>query len=226
MRRPDPTRIPRFSRAESRVHRSTAILVGILAATGAVLYDESLALAVGRRPLMEGTHVVAGLLLPVPTLVGLWCSAAFRADVRALGRFVEVDRVWLRRPDRRTARLPVGKFNAGQKLAAAVIAGSGLVLFATGLMLLAPARISLPVGLRQGATITHDLFTFGLLALLAGHVWLALRHPEAREALRTGSVDARYAAREHPAWAAEAGGLEAASAGVSGHPLRQPHREQ
>jgi len=37
--------------------------------------------------------------------------------------------------------------------------------------------------------------------LLAGHVWLAYRHPEARAALRTGMVDREYAEREHPAWA-------------------------
>jgi len=139
--------------------------------------------------------------LPLPTLVGLAASASLRADVRTLNRMTRTDRQWLRRRDRRQAQLPVGKFNGGQKLAAAVVAGAGLVLFGTGLLLLAPARVSLPVSVRQGATITHDLFTFGLLVLLAGHVWLAYRHPEARAALRTGMVDREYAEREHPAWA-------------------------
>ena len=72
-----------------------------------------------------------------------------------------------------------------------------------GLLLIAPLRVNLPVGLRQGATIVHDLFTFGLLALLGGHLWLALTHPEARTALRTGEVDRAYAEREHPGWAAD-----------------------
>lgn len=185
------------------MHRSTGVLVAVLAVSGAVLYYEPLALIVGRRLLVEGTHIVAGLLLPVPTLVGLCVSPQLRADLRTMGRFAAVDSEWLRRRDRRRARLPVGKFNGGQKLAAATIAGAGLVLFATGLLLIAPARINLPVSVRQGATLTHDLFTFGLLALLAGHLWLALRHPEARAALRTGYIDRRYAAREHPAWAAD-----------------------
>jgi formate dehydrogenase subunit gamma len=171
------------------VHRSTAALVAVLFVTGAILYYEPLSLLVARRLVVEGTHIVAGLLLPLPMLVGLWLSPALRADVSLLNRFTRVDRQWLRRNDRRTSRLPVGKFNGGQKLAAAVIAGSGLVLFATGLLLIAPARINLPTGVRQGATITHDLFTFGVFFLLAGHLWLALRHPEAREALRTGSMD-------------------------------------
>lgn len=166
------------------MHRATAALVAVLFATGAVLYNETLALAVGRRPLVEGLHIAAGLLLPVPTLVGLWASAALRADVGRLNRLTGDDWAWLRRPDRRLTGAGVEKFNGGQKLASAVIAGAGLVLFGTGLLLIAPARINLPVGLRQGATITHDTFTFGLLVLLAGHIWEAWRHPEARAALR------------------------------------------
>jgi formate dehydrogenase subunit gamma len=195
--------LPRFSRAESLVHRSTAALVALLAVTGAVLYFEPLSLLVGRRLLVEGTHVVAGLLLPLPTLVGLCVSPALRADVRLLGRLAPVDTQWLRRRDRRRARLAVGKFNGGQKLAAATMLGAGLVLFGTGLLLIAPARINLPVSMREGATITHDLFTFGLVLLLTGHLWLALRHPEARAALRTGAVDRDYAEREYPAWAGD-----------------------
>lgn len=201
MRPPDA--LPRFSRGERRVHRGTAVLVGVLALTGATLYVPSLALLVGRRTAVEAVHIVAGLLLPLPTLAGLVTSAPLRADMRTLNRMTRTDRQWLRRRDRRGAKLPVGKFNGGQKLAAAVIAGAGLVLFGTGLLLIAPARVSLPDGVREGATITHDLFTFGLLVLLAGHVWLAYRHPEARAALRTGMVDREYAEREHPEWAAQ-----------------------
>jgi formate dehydrogenase subunit gamma len=195
--------LPRFSRAETLVHRSTAALVGLLTATGAVLYFEPLALLVGRRLLVEGVHVVAGLLLPLPTLIGLVVSPELRGDVRLLGRLARVDTQWLRRRDRRRAGLAVGKFNGGQKLAAATMLGAGLVLLGTGLLLIAPARINLPVSMREGATITHDLFTFGLVLLLTGHLWLALRHPEARVALRTGAVDRDYAEREYPAWAGE-----------------------
>jgi formate dehydrogenase subunit gamma len=198
-----PVTIPRFTRAETWVHRSTAVLVGVLFATGFSLYYEPLVLLVGRRPLMEALHVVAGLALPVPTALGLFASRAFRDDVRVLGRFTRVDSVWLRRRDRRRAGLAVGKFNGGQKLAAAVVAGAGLVLLFTGLLLLAPVSVDLADRVREGATIVHDLFTFGLLALLAGHLWLAFRHPEARVALRTGNVDRAYAEREHAGWVAE-----------------------
>ena len=49
----------------------------------------------------------------------------------------------------------------------------------------------------------HDTTTLALVALLVGHARLAMRHPEARAAMRTGSMDAEYARREYAAWAAE-----------------------
>ncbi len=201
MSRP-PDGLPRFTPAERRVHQATALLVLVLTLTAAVLYVQPLALAVGRRPLVEGLHVAAGFLLPAPTLLGL-LSPEFRADVARLNRFVPGDREWLLRRDRRTAGLPVGKFNAGQKLAAAVVAGAGLLLLATGLLMLVGVRLAVPVGWRRGATAVHDLTSAGLLVLLAGHFWQAWRHPEARAALRTGQVDPEYAAREHARWYAE-----------------------
>ena len=97
---------------------ATAILVGICAGTGLALYFGPLSVAIGRRALLEWVHVIAGILLPVPFLVG-WCSRRFRLDVRRLNRFVPEDWEWLRSRDRRSGRIPVGKFNAGQKLNAA-----------------------------------------------------------------------------------------------------------
>jgi formate dehydrogenase subunit gamma len=204
-------RLPRFTLVERWVHRATATLAGVLFATGLTLYYEPLTVLVSRRELVESVHIAAGLLLAVPVLVGLVVSPELRRDVRILGRLTRVDRTWLRRRDRRTAGLPVGKFNGGQKLAAAVMTGAGLVLLGTGLLLLAPVRLDLPDGVREGATITHDLFTFGLLILLVGHVWVAARHPEARAALRTGAVDRAYAEREHAGWAAEIDATQAGS---------------
>lgn len=198
-----PESLPRFTVAEKWVHRTTGAVIATLTATGAVLYYEPFALAVGRRPTVEAIHIAAGLLLPFPALIGSFFSPALRHDFQVLGRMTALDWQWLRRKDRRTAQLPIGKFNGGQKLASAVLLGALLVLFGTGLLLIAPVRIDLPVGMRQGATIVHDLFTFGVLMLLAGHVWLAIRHPEARRALRTGRMDRRYAQVEYAGWADE-----------------------
>ena len=129
-------RIRRFSRAERWVHRTTAALMGVCVATAAVLYIPQLAVLVGRRALVVRVHECAGLALPVPVLLGL-ASRAFRPDLRFLNRFGPHDRVWLRaalRRDRRRQVRPAGKFNAGQKIYAAWIAGATLVMLGTGLL--------------------------------------------------------------------------------------------
>ena len=199
MSRPDT--LPRFTPVERFAHRSTALLVLVLVATGFSLFYQPLALVVGRRPLVEAIHVAAGLLLPLPTFIALF-SADFRADLARFNRFAPDDWQWLRRRDRRRTSLAVGKFNAGQKLAAACFGAAGVVLFGTGLLLLFPTQLSLSDGIRQGATVVHDATTLAVVALLLGHAWLALRHPEARAAMRTGEMDAGYARREYAAWAA------------------------
>jgi formate dehydrogenase subunit gamma len=174
----------------------------VLVASGVSLFYQPVALLVGRRPLVEAVHVVAGLLLPVPTFVAL-LSAEFRADLARLDRFAPDDWQWLRRRDRRRRSLAVDKFNAGQKLAAACFGAAGVVLFGTGLLLLFPDQLSLSDGIRQGATVVHDTTTLALVALVVGHARLAMRHPEARAAMRIGVMDAEYARREYAAWAAE-----------------------
>src|SRR5260370_5999753 len=104
-------RVFRFTRAERWVHWWTAGLMGICLITAAILYVGPLAVLVGRRGLVVTVHVLAGLALPVPMLLG-WLSAAYRADLRRLNRFGPADRQLLRRRDRRTAGRPVGKVNA------------------------------------------------------------------------------------------------------------------
>ncbi|GAC1445263.1 MAG: formate dehydrogenase subunit gamma [Mycobacteriales bacterium] len=198
MSRPD--RLPRFTPAERFAHRGVAVLGLILTITGLILYIPELSVLVARRRTVEGIHVIAGFLLPLPVFAAL-LSPAFRADLARLNRFLPTDWAWLRDRGRRTAGLAVGKFNAGQKLAAAAFAAAGVVLFGTGVMLAVPDRLGLSDGLRQGATVTHDATTLALIALLVGHVTLAYRHPEARLALRVGTMDAEYAKQHYPEWA-------------------------
>jgi len=194
-----PAELPRFGPASRGVHRATAALVGVCVLTAAVLYLEPLAVLVGRRALVVQLHVLAGLALPVPALAG-WLSAAYRTDLRELNRFFPVDAEWLRRRDRRAADLPVGKFNAGQKLNAALTAGGVLVLLGTGIVM-AYGR-GWPLGLRIGATFVHDWAAAALFLLVLGHLWYASRDEDARRGMRVGTVPVGWARREHAAWAA------------------------
>ncbi|MER6347503.1 cytochrome b/b6 domain-containing protein [Streptomyces sp. NPDC001595] len=197
---PPTARIPRFSAAERWTHRVTAALMGVCVLTAACLYIPELAQLVGRRALVVTVHEWAGLALPVPVLAAL-ASRAFRADLRLLNRFGPHDRRWLRavvRRDKRPGARPAGKFNAGQKVYAAWIAGATLVMLGTGLLMwfthLTPLRW------RTSATFVHDWLALTIGIVLAGHIGMALADPESRRGMRTGAVGREWAEREHPLW--------------------------
>jgi formate dehydrogenase subunit gamma len=144
-------------------------------------------------------HVYAGYALLVPMLLGLG-SAAYRADLRVLNRFTREDWRWLRSRNRRDGTFEVGKFNAGQKLNASLVAGSVVVMVGTGTLMFFTGLSRL--AWRTGATFVHDWFALGLGLLVLGHIWFALGDPGARVGMRTGRVDRRWAEKEHPAWVA------------------------
>ncbi|MGW5511061.1 cytochrome b/b6 domain-containing protein [Streptomyces albogriseolus] len=197
---PAAAAVRRFAPAQRRAHRATALLMGVCVATAACLYVPQLAQLAGRRALVVTLHQWSGLLLPVPVLAAL-VSRAFRADLARLNRFGPHDRVWLRaalRRDRRPASRPAGKFNAGQKLYAAWIAGATLVMLGTGLLMWFTHLT--PLVWRTAATFVHDWLALTVGIVLAGHVGMALADPEARRGLRTGSVRREWAEREHPLW--------------------------
>ncbi|MGW7367337.1 cytochrome b/b6 domain-containing protein [Streptomyces sp. NPDC054841] len=196
--RPVPVR--RFSRAERWVHRTTAALMLLCVATAAALYVPGIAELVGRRHLVVTLHEWSGLLLPAPFLLGL-ASRAFRADLGRLNRFGPHDRTWLRavrRRDHRPSSRPAGKFNAGQKIYAAWIAGAVLVMLGTGLLMWFTHLA--PLVWRTSATFVHDWLALTIGLVLIGHIGMALADPEARRGMRTGSVERPWARREHPLW--------------------------
>ncbi|GLP72407.1 MULTISPECIES: cytochrome b/b6 domain-containing protein [unclassified Streptomyces] len=197
---PPRARIRRFGRTQKWVHRTTAALMGICVATAACLYIPQFAELVGRRELVVRVHEWAGLALPLPVLVGL-ASRAFRADLGFLNRFGPHDRVWLHaalRRDKRRSSRPAGKFNAGQKVYAAWIAGASLVMLGTGLLMWFTHLT--PIQWRTSATFVHDWLALTIGIVLAGHIGMALGDPEARRGLRTGEVSQDWAEREHPLW--------------------------
>ncbi|WP_062647028.1 cytochrome b/b6 domain-containing protein [Streptomyces maremycinicus] len=197
---PATARIPRFTPAERWVHRTTALLMGLCVVTAAVLYIPEFAQLVGRRELVVRVHEWAGLALPVPVLAGL-ASRAFRADLRHLNRFGPHDRRWLGaalRRDRSRRSRPAAKFNAGQKIYAAWIAGATLVMLGTGLLMWFTHLT--PIMWRTSATFVHDWLALTVGVVLAGHIGMALGDPEARRGMRTGSVSREWAEREHRLW--------------------------
>ncbi len=196
----DSRDLTRFSHAERVVHWTLTVLMLGCIATAAILYNGFLGVPIGHRRVIELIHVYSGFALPLPVLAGLG-FAAYRTDLRRLNRFRSSDWRWLRSRNRRDATFGVGKFNAGQKLNAALTAGSIVVLLGSGLLMYFPdvARLSW----RAGATLVHDWFALGLGLLVCGHIVQAMHDPEARRGMRTGQVSRGWALRHHAEWADE-----------------------
>jgi formate dehydrogenase subunit gamma len=196
-REPEPALL-RFDRVERVVHWTTATLFGVLMLTGAALYAGPISTMVGRRDLVRTIHVVAGLALPVPIIVGLlgaW-GRRLRADVGGLNRWSADDRAWFRRRTRPSARL--SKFNPGQKLNAAFLGASIVVMFVTGVMLRWYEPFSLDW--RTGATFVHDWLALGIWVAVIAHIVFAFRDPIALRGMTRGSVSAWWARTRRPRW--------------------------
>jgi formate dehydrogenase subunit gamma len=193
--------LDRFTRGERWVHWSLAVLMGILIVTAAILYLAPLEQLVGRRHLVEQIHVYTGYLLPLPLLLGWARSAALRLDARRLNRFSQNDWAWLRSKQRRSGGIPVGKFNAGQKLNASFTVGAVFVMLGTGLIMNFTSLS--PLTWRTGATFVHDWLALGIGIVVIGHLSFAARDPHSRHGMRTGRVPLGWARREHSEWAAE-----------------------
>jgi len=210
---PAPARLARFDEAEQALHWVNAALFGVLIATAAVLYIAPLSALVGRRGLVRLTHVAAGLALPFPLLatrLGPW-RRTFAADVRALARFDDDDRRWLRSFGR-AKDVRMGKFHPGQKLNAAFTLGAIVVMLATGSVMrwFEP----FPVEWRTGATFVHDWLAIALAVVIAGHLRMAYADSDAMRGMTQGWVPTIWARRHRPKWYEEATGHTAAPAGV------------
>jgi len=198
----DAERVVRFDRAERWLHWTNATLFLILLATGMTLYVPALSSLVGRRVLLKDTHVISGILLPVPLLLayaGSW-RAALRRDVRRLSRWSVDDRRWITTLGRK-GRASMGKFNAGQKVNAIFVAGCIPVLLATGSIM--KWFTPFPLAWRTGATFVHDWLALTLVVVISAHILKALAEPVALRAMVRGTVPRRHAERHHPRWAAE-----------------------
>ena len=192
--------VRRFSRTERVLHWVNALGFFTLLGSGLVLYLPSLAVAVGRRPLVKDIHFWAGI-----GWVVLLCLVVLAGDRRGILRTArELDR--FDRDDLRflLARRPApqGRFNAGQKLNAALTAAFTLLFFVSGMLLWLGER---DTRFRLESTvILHDGLMYAALVLLAGHLYLALFHPATRHALRgitLGTVREDWARRHHAKWA-------------------------
>jgi formate dehydrogenase subunit gamma len=196
-----PRYIHRFSRTERTLHWVHAAAFFVLLGSGLVLYVPRLSELVGRRPFVKDVHFDTGLawMVAIVLIVVLGDRRGLRRTLRELDGFDRDDRLWLRRIPR-----PQGRFNAGQKLNAALTASFALLFAVSGVLLWYGERNS---SFRFASTILlHDGLMYVSLVLLAGHLYLALIYPSTKHALRgmtTGSVRRDWARQHHSKWVDE-----------------------
>jgi formate dehydrogenase subunit gamma len=204
----------RFSRTERAVHWIHAAAFLVLLGSGLVLYLPSLSEAIGRRPLVKGIHIYTALAwaCALVLVVALGDRRGLRRTIRELEWFDADDRRWL------TGRSsPQGRFNAGQKLNAAISAAFALLFAISGFLLWYGERNTT---FRFASTIVvHDWLTYIASVLLLGHLYLAVIHPSTRHALRgmtVGSVREDWAREHHAKWAEEAAAARASKTETAG----------
>jgi formate dehydrogenase subunit gamma len=189
--------VRRFSRFERLLHWVNAIGFLALLGTGLILYLPSLSILVSRRQLMQSLHFWIGVgWLAALAAVLVLGGRRLLATARELEAFDRDDLRWLI-----GRRAPQGRFNAGQKVNAALTAAFTVLFGISGLLLWFGEQ---DTRLRFASTvILHDGLMYVSLMLLVGHLYLALVHPATRHALRgmtLGSVSSEWAARHHAKW--------------------------
>ena len=212
--------VRRFTRSERALHWTLAAGFFALLASGLVLYVPELSIVVARRPLIKALHLYTGVgwLVALALVISVGDRKSLLATLRELDRFDEDDRRWLRRRPSRA-----GRFNAGQKLNAALTAAFTVLFAVSGLLLWYGER---DTRFRFASTIVlHDGLMYVSLVLLVGHLYLAVIRPATRHFLRgiiTGYVRLDWARRRHPRWT-DGLGLDG-EAGKARQPRRQPHQ--
>ncbi|HEX3794132.1 MAG TPA: cytochrome b/b6 domain-containing protein [Acidimicrobiales bacterium] len=199
----EPNSLLRFDLVQRSAHWANALLFGILMATALPLYFSSLAVIVGRRPLLAEIHLWAGVALPIPILVSLlgpW-GARLRQDLRRINHWTADEVAWLRTLGGKGAPKVVDKFNPGQKLNGIFTGGVIVVMLATGCMLKWFRFFS--VEWRSGATFVHDVFAFAVFIVVFGHILFAVTHPDSMRSMVQGRVSERWAQKHAADWLAD-----------------------
>jgi formate dehydrogenase subunit gamma len=195
-------RVLRFDRVQRAAHWANATLFFVLLLTALPLYFPSVERVVGRHVLVAAIHLWAGVAFPVPLLVsvvGPW-GARMRRDIRRFNRWTRLELRWLWTLGG-VRGLEKDKFNPGQKLNAVFTAGAMALLLGTGIVMKWFGLF--PVSWRTGATFVHEVVAFVLVAVVAGHVVMALTHRESLMSMVRGWISVRWAREHAPRWLRE-----------------------
>jgi formate dehydrogenase subunit gamma len=193
--------VARFGRTERALHWVHATGFFAMLATGLVLYLPALSELVARRNVVKNVHIFSAFAwaAAICLVLALGDRRRLAADWREIETLDGDDRRWLR-----TGRGAQGRFNAGQKLNAIVTAAFAVLFAVSGFFLWLGERDHR--FLLDGTGTVHETLTLVSVALVSGHLYLALIHPTTRHALRgmtLGDVREDWAREHHSKWVEE-----------------------
>ncbi|MGA3221346.1 MAG: cytochrome b/b6 domain-containing protein [Acidimicrobiales bacterium] len=92
----------------------------------------------------------------------------------------------------------VGRRGLVEKLNAAITGGVMVVMLMTGSLMHWPYYW--PLSWRTGATFVHDVVAIFFVAVVIGHVGMAVAHSAALRSMSTGKISRAWAKRHAPLW--------------------------
>jgi formate dehydrogenase subunit gamma len=201
-----PEYVRRFSSTEQALHWLLAVSFLTMLATGLILYLPSLAQVAADRRLWKSIHLGAALAFWLGTLLIIGSSTGgLRRTVGQIDRFDDDDRRWLKWQVRQLGpKPPQGRFNAGQKLNTAVIAGLMVVFTISGTLMYLQEVDAQFRG--TSAILVHDIAMYIAIPLVIGHLYMALLNPSTRHSLHgmvLGTVRRDWAREHHAKWERE-----------------------
>jgi formate dehydrogenase subunit gamma len=122
-----------------------------------------------------------------------------RRDLRRVSYWTRDELAWLRTLGRRP--LDADKFNPGQKFNTLFVGASSLIMLGSGVIL--QWFHFFPVSWRGGATFVHDTLAYVVVAMIVGHLYMAMTHLDALVSIFNGRVERAWAKKNAPAWARE-----------------------
>jgi len=197
--------IRRFGVTERLLHWVHATGFLAMLATGLILYLPALSEIVARRNLVKNVHLFSAVAwaVAIALVVVLGDRRRLAADWREVEAIDDDDRLWLR-----GRRVPQGRFNAGQKVNAILTAAFAVLFVVSGFFLWLGERDHR--FLFEGTGTVHDTVMLVSVAVLVGHLYLAVIHPRTRHALRgmtLGDVREDWAREHHSKWVEAERGL-------------------
>jgi len=196
----NPKELTRYSASERSNHWIVAISFVLIALSGLSFFHPLF------WPLTQlfGGGVWTRILHPYIGVALVICFASMFVKFRALNRMTPADWEWVRRIREMAGgndlTMPAqGKYNGGQKLMFWSISACLLLMVLSG-VLMWRAYFTFPVTLVRVAAVVHAAVGAIAIAIILGHVYLAIWTRGTIHAMLYGTVTRAWARQHHARW--------------------------